>query len=255
MARTREFFDPHETFPIALPWLLAITTTGFAATALLPRVSRLPTICSAGGGGGDRLLLSAQSAPLLAVEWVLMLLAMMPPLLVVPIAHVWRSSVAWRRARALGLFVLGYTAVWTAAGAVLVPVAVALRAALPGAAALLALGLALAWSAAPMSRVALNRCHRLRRIGALGRSADRDCLAGGVSTGLDCAAACWPWMLVPLECGAAALPTMALVAALLFVERALPSAPAAWRWPLAFSLTAAAPPLRRWSASRSSPRR
>ena len=52
-----------------------------------------------------------------AVNWLLMLAAMMAPVLIQPIQFVRGSSLARRRARSTLLFVAGYTAVWMFAGA------------------------------------------------------------------------------------------------------------------------------------------
>ena len=61
----------------------------------------------------------------LAVGWALMLTAMMLPLLVAPVRHVRDRSFAWRRPRAIALFVAGYGAIWMTAGALLLSLALA----------------------------------------------------------------------------------------------------------------------------------
>nr|WP_157784769.1 DUF2182 domain-containing protein [Sinorhizobium fredii] len=65
----------------------------------------------------------------IAVSWVAMLVAMMAPLLSAPLRHVSRQRLSHRRWRAIGLFLLGYTAVWLAAGVVLIPIAMTIQAA------------------------------------------------------------------------------------------------------------------------------
>jgi len=107
-----------------------------------------------------------------------MLLAMMPPLLAMPLMHVCWSSLPRRRVRALAYFALGYGFVWLAAGPILIALAVLLRLVTGGTtpAFASALLIAMVWRASPWQRAALNHGHRLRRIGLFGWAADRECL-------------------------------------------------------------------------------
>src|SRR5689334_13696735 len=52
----------------------------------------------------------------LAMGWALMLVAMMSPVLIAPVRHIRDRSFAYRRWRAIALFVAGYAAIWMAAG-------------------------------------------------------------------------------------------------------------------------------------------
>ena len=234
---------PRRARPMA--WLLALAAVGVLAGLRLPESTHLGGLCGRLGFAlaADAFLVVTRiwSPGALALGWLLMLVAMMPPLLAQPVAHIWRSSFPARRARALALFALAYAALWLAMGVLLLPAAILLRIALPEAqAVLLVLLLALAWSASPPAQVARNACHRLRRIGAFGIAADRDCVRQGLLSGAACIGACWPWMLLPLVIDGLHLAVMALVGLYLFAERLSPGRPAQWQWPPGFFVLAAA---------------
>lgn len=219
-----------------MPWLLAIAAVGLALSQSLAESVRLPGLCGSlalAAVGHEALLDASLTSPVsMAGSWFVMLVAMMPPVLVQPVMHIRHRSPARRRLRALGLFAAGYGAVWMTAGLLLVPAGVVLRIVAPATAApALALLLALAWSGSPAGQAARNRCHRLYRIAPFGRPADRDAFGHGILTGTFCAAACWPWMLLPMVTEGWHLPVMVSVAVILVVERAAPGAPAAWRTP------------------------
>ena len=93
------------------------------------------------------------------MAWLLMLLAMMPPLLAPQFLHVWRRSLTRRRIRAVTLFLLGYLILWFLAGAVLtlgslVLASVALIAAVPPL--VLAALISLFWQATPLKQMSLQ---------------------------------------------------------------------------------------------------
>lgn len=164
-------------------------------------------------------------------SWALMLIAMMPPLLAMPLTHVWRASLPRRRVRALAGFLLGYCALWMAAGLLLSAVALLLSMLFAQAALPLSILFAVLWSASPWHRAALNRGHRLQRIGLFGWKADRDCLGFGLSHGFWCISACWAWMLVPLLVHHGHIPVMMLAGAIMLAERLAPGARPRWRLP------------------------
>jgi predicted metal-binding membrane protein len=168
----------------------------------------------------------------LAWPWLTMLLAMMPPLLARPVAHLWERSLARRRLRAIALFAAGYVAVWMLAGIVLMMAAIALKT-LVGAAFLpapaVAVAIALLWQATPVKQACLNRCHRLPRLSAFGLAADRDCLRYGLVAAFWCVGTCWALMLVPLVADQAHAAVMAVSAVVLLAERAAPARPLRWR--------------------------
>ncbi len=220
----------------SLSWLLAISLSAGLLSYAADSSADFPVICGALGlsglADGAPLLIAILSPAGLAAGWLLMLTAMMPPLLGQPVNHVWNSSFSHRRARALAWFGLGYTAVWFALGALLVPLTIYLRMAASGwRAAALAIFVAVLWSCSPAAQAARNRCHRLGRIGAFGWPADRDCIKQGLATGIACAAACWPWMIVPLTIDRFHLAVMLAVSVTLFLERLAPPGSPRWRWP------------------------
>lgn len=216
--------------------LALVAAGGFIASALLPASQGLSALCGALGRiplSELRLALGPgwSAWPALA-EWSLMVAAMMPLLIADPVDNVWRSSIASRRPRALGLFALGYASLWVAAAIMLVPAAVVMLFLAPGSFAFLgALALALTWSASPAAQEARNLCHRRHRVGAFGPRADRECLAHGLRTGAACVMTCWPWMLVPITVAAAHVPAMAAVTLVLFCERIVPAGTPRWQVP------------------------
>lgn len=224
------------------PWpaLAAVAAVGLAFSAAQAGRAALPAFCGgawspallAGGGPGAlRLMLELNPPARLLGEWALMLLAMMPLLLAAPLGHVRRASLERRRMRAAAGFAIGYGAVWMAAGPVLIGLALLLQLLLGGATLAAAVLIALAWSASPWQRAALNRGHRLRRIGIFGWAADRDCLAFGAVHGAWCVASCWAWMLVPLAAGRWHLAAMLLAGAAMLGQRLGAPAPPRWRLP------------------------
>jgi predicted metal-binding membrane protein len=226
------------------PWprLMAVSLSGWMVILGLGRVIVVPDICGALAGawldaGWWRLeiVLLLNPPVLLASSWVLMLMAMMPPLLAKPVMHLQVRSLSRCRGRAVVVFAMAYTLVWMAAGVVLLAAAAALRIAVgggEGVALALAAAIAVAWQIAPARRRTLERCHRLPRLSAFGLAADRDCLLYGLRLGLWCVGACWALMLLPLVGGTAHALLMAAVSVLLAVE---PAPPGFWRrfpWPV-----------------------
>ena len=164
-----------------------------------------------------------------------MLLAMMPPLLAQPLAHVWTRSLSRRRIRAIGLFAAAYALVWLAAGMALMMSAIIIEtvARMAGAPALVAAAaLAGLWQIAPAKQAALNRCHHRPRLAAFGASADRDCLGYGFAAALWCVGACWALMLAPMVAGEAGWPLLPLAALAILVERQSPARAPRWRLPM-----------------------
>lgn len=234
-----------------MPWTLVLRNFARAPWPLLFALAGLGLILSVHGAGRATLpnfcsvdtawLLLASSWPdalelafalnppaRLSGAWALMLLAMMPPLLAAPLMHVWRSSLPRRRVRALALFAFGYGSVWMMAGPILIGLALLLQLVAGEGAFIGALLLATVWSASPWQRAALNRSHRLRRIGLFGWAADRDSLTFGAMHAVWCIASCWAWMLVPLAAERWHIAVMMLVGVVMLGERL--TAPDRPRW-------------------------
>jgi len=227
---------------------MMVACAGLVASSMLGIHADLPSICA---GSADQFSLSAVVANSrflnatnppgsLALAWFTMLIAMMPPLLALPLSHVRASSLADRRLRASTGFLLGYFGVWFLAGYPILAVAIVLRLLVGNASAALVAAclLALIWSASPMQMAAQNRAHRLRRIGLFGLAADRDCVAFGATLGGWCLASSWPWMLVPLFVAQAHTAAMLGIAAIVMAERLRGPSPLRWRFPVVLSIPA-----------------
>jgi predicted metal-binding membrane protein len=231
------------------PWpvLFGLAGFGLVLSARNAGHASLPAVCgssgtaslllSSGGLGALQLALALNPPVRLMADWAMMLLAMMPPLLAVPLMHVWRSSLPRRRVRAVAHFAIGYGCAWMAIGPILIGLALLLQLLLQfaggggGLTFACALLLAMLWSAAPWQRAALNRSHRLARIGLFGWAADRECLTFGLVHAGWCIASCWAWMLAALVAGLWHVPTMTIAGAIMLGERlAAPDRPR-WRVP------------------------
>jgi hypothetical protein len=151
--------------------------------------------------------------------WVAMVLAMMLPIVAPHARRVAMRSLWRRRHRAMAWFVLGYLAVWSSVGAVLVGILVVAGHPRPGPAVLAAALLgAAAWQVSRPRRRAMRRCGTLRPVAARGWRADRGCADAGVRIGLRCAFTCGPVMLA-MAVGHGVL-LMGALLALLLSERA-----------------------------------
>ena len=156
-----------------------------------------------------------------AGSWLLMVGAMMLPLLLRPVTHLWHRSLR-RRILALFEFMLGHLSVWAAVSVPIVGFAVLLREFARGSeAAAIALGILVAavWQLSDCKKYCLSLCHVLPRLAAFGPAASRDAAGYGVTHGFWCAGSCWAAMLPALVAGAAHTPIMAAVALLLVLER------------------------------------
>jgi predicted metal-binding membrane protein len=227
----------------SLPGLLAASAGMLVLAPELEMAGRIPALC---GSFRPAELVDAASASLstfpvadLAVSWILMVLAMMPPLAAAGVNHVVASSIPQRRSRALALLLLGYCVVWASAGAVVLPLAAAAMFALGGFAMPVSLAAALVWMCSPVAAAARGRCHRLFRIALRGWPADRDCLLQGAWLGAWCVISCWLWMLPLLTThfwhGAA----MAMIGILLLVDRFAPGGTSGWSAPSALAIVTA----------------
>jgi predicted metal-binding membrane protein len=222
-------------------WLVVLAATSLLAWFMLAfggSTLMLPALCSANAlpvmplSASFDLALVFNAPARLAWGWALMLAAMMLPLLVAPLRHVRERSLARRRARAMLLFILGYFAVWMAAGMVLqVAALVALwTVPLPSMWLGLALAAAMLWQVSPAKQWCLNRCHRRPQLAAFEPEADRSAVYFGLTSGASCVGACWALMLVMLLAGKEQLPVMIAITLLLLSERLESPAPLAWQW-------------------------
>jgi predicted metal-binding membrane protein len=211
----------------AAAWMLLAVQPGGMALAHCP-----PAMMRAATWPASLDMLLARNPPAtLALGWALMLAAMMLPLLIAPVRHVRDRSFAQRRARAIALFVSGYTGVWMVAGAVLLSLAMAARLAAPVSLAPVAAAaaIALVWQFSPVKQLCLNRGHAHAALAAFGPAADLDALRFGVMHGVWCVGSCWALMLVPLLVSTGHLAAMAVVSLWLFAEKLDRPMPRRWR--------------------------
>lgn len=208
-------------------WMLAISAALWIVLAATASHAILPRLCLASAGP-----IAASVAALRAAEvssrlgwdflgWMVMTAAMMPPLVILPVRHVAFRSFRDRRHRAIAGFLAGYLAVWTLAGAVLLPAAIA--AAARGATerpVILAIGYLMAalWQLTPWKRGALRRCHRTVALAPRGWRADAACLGFGLRSGGSCLASCWVLMTAPML-ASHSLAALAGIQAVMLCER------------------------------------
>ena len=147
----------------------------------------------AGAGWSVLLVVTAEgSAARLAPA---MAAAMMAPLVLDQVRQAAQSSLWRRRYRAVVGFLVGYLAVWTAAGAVTAIAAAALVTQVgASSAASAAFVVAAVAPLAPARRRRVRGCAATVPLAVHGWAADRDCLRWGVATGSRCVATCWALM-------------------------------------------------------------
>ncbi len=166
------------------------------------------------------------ASPGTQIEWdtipldaFLMLCAMTPPLLWLPLRYLRARTLYRRRCYATLLFVIGYGAVWLGALALLWTLSGVLHRQSGTVSALMAAGIALLWQGSAMKARALLRCHALPPLPAFGVAADLASLRFGASLGLWCASSCWALMLAAMALPVLQVPAMAIAAATATMER------------------------------------
>jgi predicted metal-binding membrane protein len=152
--------------------------------------------------------------------WPLMLTAMMAPLLIPALRHVYARSLPRRRGLAITLLIAGYAATWFVGWLILHAVASAVRTTMPQDGAVIAVGLlaAVLWQLSAGKQVCLNRRHAHPPIAAFSRAADTDVLRFGVTHAFWCIGSCWALMLLPLLYGDSHLIVMAIVTLWIWAE-------------------------------------
>jgi predicted metal-binding membrane protein len=209
----------------AVAWILLI-----AGPATLTHCAM--TVPGAVTWRGSLQMLVAMNPPAsLATGWALMLVAMMSPVLILPIRHVWLQSFRHRRVRSIGLFVAGYSTIWFVAGVfvfagALTAAVLARQWYLPLAGAFLAA----LWQFSPIKQQCLNRGHAHTPLAVFGFAADRDALCFGLSHGIWCVGSCWALMMFPMLLPQWHLPATAAASFLIFSERLEHPAWPRWGW-------------------------
>ena len=130
--------------------------------------------------------------------WVLMATAMMLPT-ALPEARSISLNGKWkRRQRGPALFAIGYLAVWSVVGVLLLSAAWLIGAKAAGPLVISgALAIAAAWESTRWKRLCLRACHHLRSLPPDGWRADRASVREGIRNGVYCTGSCGP-MMVPM---------------------------------------------------------
>lgn len=179
----------------AMTWVMLLVNPGSIMT-----LAHCPVTDSGASAASFQMLLTMNPISALAGGWALMLVAMMSPTLMSPIHHVRERSFKRRRARSVALFVVGYAAVWAAAGGVLIAATLTLSLLAPQSylPAVAAGVIAFVWQCSPVKQRCLNRGHNHSELAAFGIAADVDALRFGLTHGVWCVGSCWALMLLPM---------------------------------------------------------
>jgi len=178
-----------------------------------------------------QMLLAMNPISSMMAGWALMLVAMMSPTLITPIRHVIERSFKRRRARSVTLFVVGYAAIWMAAGVVLLAAKLVLSLLAPQSY-LPAIGMGIivfVWQCSPIKQRCLNRGHNHSELAAFGIAADLDALRFGITHGAWCVGSCWALMLFPILLSQGHFAAMAVVTFVMTSERLEQPRPLSWR--------------------------
>jgi len=225
-----------ERMQVRVPVLL-VSAAAWTLLLLEYRIMAVPILCPGGmetmsPSAPLEMLLGALRSVSLVVDWGLMILAMMAPLVIAPLRHVYYRSLARRRTVTIGLFAAGYAAIWMIAGIMLLPVLLVSKGLTSGSPAFLTMVVvpALVWQFSPAKQICLNRCHSHPPLAVFGISANLDAFWFGLSHGAWCVGSCWPAMLVPAAFSRGHLVTMAALTLWLAAERLEMPVPPSWRW-------------------------
>jgi predicted metal-binding integral membrane protein DUF2182 len=143
------------------------------------------------------LCLRPMSHTTVGLDWLLMALAMIGPLVPGPMRTTAERSLWRRRHRAIAGFAAGYVTQWVLAGVPLLALDLLLGPDRHGALLVGAVGLAAAaaWQSTPLKRRAVFACHARASLAPTGWRADADCVRYGRTIGSSCIQSCWPMML------------------------------------------------------------
>ena len=155
--------------------------------------------------------------------WVLMATAMMLPT-ALPAARLISLNGKWkRRQRGPALFAVGYVAVWSGVGILLLSAVWLIGPKATGPLAIAgALAIAAVWESTRWKRLCLRACHRLRSLPPDGWRADRASVREGIRNGVWCTGSCG-LMMVPMAMAAhsVGLSLMLFLSAVVAAEKLL----------------------------------
>lgn len=210
----------------ALMWMMLLVNPGSIMT-----IAHCPVTDSGASLVSFQMLLEMNPPSSMMAGWALMLIAMMSPMLIAPIRHIIKRSFKRRRARSVTLFVVGYAAIWMAAGGVLLAAVLMLNLLFPQSF-LPAIGvgiIAFVWQCSPIKQRCLNRHHNHSSLAAFGIAADLDALRFGITHGVWCVGSCWALMLFPMLLSQGHFAAMAVVTFVMISERLEHPRPLRWR--------------------------
>jgi predicted metal-binding membrane protein len=210
----------------ALAWLFMLRNSGDSMTSSLgPGMGQTDKM-----GMVDAGPVASMTLPLFLGMWVTMMIAMMFPS-VAPMVVIYSrfSAIRNQNKGATAVFVLGYLLAWTVVGllafaiysgsSALTDTLSPRESAVVGGGALLLAG---AYQLTRYKTVCLRHCRTPLDFMLHWRSGRRGGLQMGLHHGLFCLGCCWGLMLVLLTLGVMNLVWMALVAAVIFIEKVLP---------------------------------
>jgi predicted metal-binding membrane protein len=211
----------------ALAWLLMLRTSGADSmtSGMSPGMGRADNMGMAEAGSA-----ASMTLPLFLGMWVTMMVAMMFPSVAPMVVIYSRFSAIRNQSRAAtAVFVGGYLLAWTLVGLLAFGVYMGSSAfmgtlspresAVVGGGALLLAGV---YQLTRYKTVCLRHCRTPLDFMLHWRSGRRGGLQMGLHHGLFCLGCCWGLMLVLLTVGVTNLVWMALVAAVIFIEKVLP---------------------------------
>ena len=208
--------------------MLVITAIAWSILIFKPGSKLLADTCCSAVTSGTRLSPGLLTQPIawtsagsLALGWIVMLIAMMGPMVAMPIRHILDRSFARQCARAVVLFLAGYVGIWMVAGILIALSGMVLPHNILDsfALAVLMLTTAFIWQCSPFKQRCLNRGHAHIELAAFGMAAELDAMRFGVNHGLWCVGSCWALMLVPYMFPNGHVAAMAVVTLWVLAER------------------------------------
>jgi predicted metal-binding membrane protein len=178
-------------------WMLAVSA--LAWFYLLFPCSTVGSVCITTTASGDRLGTHVPAHNLSG--WLIMVLAMMFPLIIIPVRRTAFGSLWYRRHWAIVVFLAGYLTIWVIAGIGRL-LAAAFLGGTPALGNRWVIGAsflaAAAWQMTPLKRRFAAACNRIEPLAPRGWPAHRDCLRFGADHGIRCLGNCGFMMMAAM---------------------------------------------------------
>jgi predicted metal-binding membrane protein len=147
-----------------------------------------------------RMLLEMNPISSQLTGWGFMVIAMMLPKLIIPIQHIYATSLRRLRLPLAMLFILGYLVVWVAIGPVIILLSLWMQiltrdSFIP---LIVAVIIAIVWQFSPLKQRCLNEGHSHWILPSFGWRPYRDALLFGIVHGAWCVGSGWAIMLLPM---------------------------------------------------------